>query len=72
MGHAAADVRDDAGAFVAQAGWRRRVRVPHLVELRMADPGREEADDHLVRPRVRDLDLVDDERLAMPDVHGGD
>jgi len=70
MRHIAADVSHNTSTLVSKGGRRLGGGITHLVQLGMADTGREKFDDHLVRARVRDLYFVNRERSAMPGVYG--
>jgi len=71
MGHAGADLRDDAGAFVAQhQGQRQRKFLLHDDDVRMAHAGGDDADDHLVVARIVELQGLDRERPAGVADHG--
>ena len=60
-----ADALDDARALVSEHGRRvaRRIGARRGVEIGVADAAGDEADEHLTRPRLREIDLLDDERL---------
>ena len=61
----AADLLDDARRFVAEhGGQRERIAAVGEVHVAMADPGGDGADQHLVRPGLADLDVLDRQRLA--------
>ena len=57
---------DDAGALVPEHGRRvaGRVGARRRVEVGVADAAGDEADEHLARARLGELDLLHDERLA--------
>jgi hypothetical protein len=40
-----------------------RIGTGSRVQVRVADPARDEPDEHLARLRLRQVDLLDDERL---------
>jgi hypothetical protein len=73
-----ADLLDDARALVPEHGRRvpGRIGARGGVQIRMADAARNEPDEHLACLRLRQVDLLDDERLAElledcgPDPHG--
>ena len=68
-----ADALDDAGALVPEHGRRvaGRVGAGRRVEVGVADAARDEADEHLARARLRELDLLHDERPAELLEHRG-
>src|SRR4051794_13197561 len=72
-GHVLADALDDAGALVAENGRRvtRGIGAGRGVEVGVADAARDEADEHLARVRLGELDLVHGERLPELLEHGG-
>ena len=61
-----ADALDDACALVPEHGRRvaGRVGAGRRVEVGVADAARDEADEHLTRARLGELDLLHDERPA--------
>src|SRR5207244_9851427 len=67
------DPLDDSRALVAEYGRRvaGRVRAGGCVEVGVADAARDEADERLARPRLRELDLLHRERCAEVLEHGG-
>ena len=65
------DGDDSASAFVTEQGRGRRLRVVHLVQLRVAHAAGVELDVNLIGTGVRDLDLVDLQRLSVFDVDCG-
>src|SRR4029077_9648221 len=62
---AVAERLNNAGALVAEnrRGVARRVRARRGVHVGVADTTRLETDEHLPRPRRREIDLLDDERI---------
>ena len=68
MGDVGAYRDDRSGAFVPEEGWRRSLRVVHLVELRVADTARVQFDVNLIGAWVREFDFVDRQGLAVFDV----
>lgn len=63
--HRLAHRLDDAGSLVPEHHGRRPAELAlDLVEVRAADPDRGHADEHLVRPRLGEIDLGDLERFA--------
>ena len=77
---AVTDPLDDARALVAEHARRvaRSGRRRGRVEVGVADAAGDEPDEHLARLRLRELDLLHDERLTEllehrgADLHGGD
>ena len=72
-GHAGADRRDDARAFVTRNERQLRLHRPIAVrrmEIRVADAARDDLDQHLAGPRCRDRHFLDRERLAEGADHG--
>ena len=73
-----ADLLDDAGALVPEHRRRvaGRVGAGGGVEVRVADAAGDEANENLARPRLGEVDLLDDERPAellenrSADLHG--
>ena len=63
--HALADRLDDAGALVAEHGGRvaGRVGARRRVHVRVADAAGDEADEHLARLGLREVDLLHHQRL---------
>ena len=76
-GDALADALDDAGALVPEHGRRvaGRVGARGRVEVGVADAAGDEPDEHLARPRLGQLELLNRERRAEllqdggPDLH---
>ena len=67
VGHVAADSGDDAHALMPEDHGAVLPGVVHLVYLGVADAAGEELDRRLVRLRVRDFQLVDEEGLIDAD-----
>ena len=67
------DLLDDAGSLVAEHGRRipRRIRSRRCVEIRVADAARDEPDQHLSLPRLREVELLHLERRPELLEHGG-
>jgi hypothetical protein len=65
-GDVGADPLDDAGPLVTQHGRRvaRRVSAGGGVEIGVADTAGNDPDEHLPRPRLGQLDLLDCKRRA--------
>jgi hypothetical protein len=76
--HVLADLLDDAGALVAEHGRciTRWIGSGGRVQVGVADAARDEPDERLARLRLRQVDLLDGERLPElledcgPDPHG--
>ena len=68
--HFAAHAGDDAHTLVPEDRRAVLLGVVHLVDLGVADAAGEELDRRLVRLRVRDFQLVDDEGLIDADLDG--
>ena len=68
--HLAADAGDDASTLVPEDHGAGLLTVVHLVDLGVADAAGEELDRRLVRLRIGDLQLVDEERLIDADLDG--
>jgi hypothetical protein len=76
--HVLADLLDDAGALVAEHGRciTRWIGSGGRVQVGVADAARDEPDERLARFRLRQVDLLDGERLPElledcgPDPHG--
>ena len=71
--HALPHALDDAGALVAEDARRvpGRVGARGRVEVGVADAAGGEPDEHLAGLRLREVDLLDDERLPELLEHGG-
>src|SRR5205823_7867229 len=67
------DLLDHPAALVAEDGGEeaRRIAPAHGVGVRVADAGRDQADQALAGPRALEVDLVDHERLARLPADGG-
>ena len=70
--HTLADRLDDPSPFVTEHGWRiaGRVGARGRVQIGVADPAGDEADEHLPCPRLGQVELLHLERLAEPLEHG--
>ena len=68
-----ADLLDDARALVPEHRRRvaRRIGARRRVEIGVAHAARDEPHEHLARPRLREVDLLHDERLAELLEHRG-
>src|SRR6266516_1172585 len=71
--HTGPDLLDHAASLVTEHGREeaRRVAPAHGVGVRVADAGRDQADQALAGPRALEVDLVDHERLARLPADGG-
>ena len=71
--HALPHALDDAGALMAEDARRiaARIGARGRVEVGVADPAGGEPDEHLAGPGLREVDLLDDERLPELLEHGG-
>ena len=72
-GDAVADLDHDAAAFMAQHGWKQSFRIitAERERIGVADPGRDDAHQHLAGTRRRDIDLDHLQRLARGKGDGG-
>ncbi len=60
-----ADLLDDTGGLVAEhRGQRMRIKPFHEVQIGVAEPGDRGADQDLARPRIRQADVLDHQRLV--------
>jgi hypothetical protein len=71
--YALADPLDDAGALVAEDAGRipRGVGPGCRVQVGVTDAAGDESDEHLTGPRIRQVDLLHDERLTELLEHRG-
>jgi len=70
VGHAVADLLDDAGALVSEHARQREGDEPLAnAEVRVAQPGRHDPDKDLAALRTVDLDLLEDERRVVGGQH---
>src|SRR4029450_2952542 len=71
--HPRTDLLDNARALVPEHGRRvaGRIGARGRVQIRVAAPARDEPDEHLACLRLRQVDLLDDERLTEPLEDGG-
>ena len=70
VGHAVADLLDDAGALVPEHARQGEGDEPFPgAEVGVAEAGRDDADQHLVALRALDLDLLEHERLVVGGQH---
>jgi hypothetical protein len=66
VGHAVADLLHDASTLMAQdTGQGEGDQALTRAEVGVAEPGGEDADQHLVALRTLDLDLLEHERLMV-------
>src|SRR5579875_2047013 len=63
--HLTAGSNDRARRLMPEQRGHRLARPVQLVQLRMADAGGEQPHEHLLRSRIAQLYLIDDERFAM-------
>ncbi len=65
IGDVGADLLDDAGGLVPKhRGQRVRIKAFHEVQIGMAEAGDRRADQDLARARLRQADVLDDQRLV--------